>query len=173
MKSLAILRIVAGLSLAAAAWSKGEIVKLTVTGGDPGRSVDITDKALIGKVDVFSGPGNFTMRDGVSVPHERDGSILFSQGVVQDPAKGKREYEFAVTMRLSEGDRTMCVLLYRYDPTAKQGYLKLPGKGEKWYDVNTTYFRRGVEGNWYRASAEFTSLMESWIAGANSGSQPQ
>lgn len=60
----------------------------------------------------------------------------------------------------------MYVLVYCYDPARKTGYVYLPGKGEKWYDVNVGSIYRGVEGHWFQASGSFGDVIESSIRNA-------
>jgi hypothetical protein len=60
----------------------------------------------------------------------------------------------------------MYVFRYQYDPSEKRGYLYLPGKEERWYEVNVRSIYRGVEGHWFRASEDFDRTVEPLIRNA-------
>src|SRR5271165_3924839 len=102
--------------------AKSETVRMTITGTDFPRPVEITDISILTRFNIWSGPGNFGMENGVNVPVVHDGSILWSQGVVSDPPKELPLYELSFYGQFPE-ERIMYVFTYRYDPTAKKGYL--------------------------------------------------
>lgn len=54
----------------------------------------------------------------------------------------------------------MYVLRFVFEPERSEGYIYLPGRGEKWYDIDLGSITRGVEGHWFAASPEFTSEIE-------------
>ena len=151
-----------GAGFASIISAKSETVKMTITGRELPKAVEITDESILAAFNIWSGPGNFKIDNGVLSPLVSDGSILWSQGAVPEPPKGLPQYEVSFHGRFPE-ERLMYVLQYLYDPSEKTGYVYLPGKGEDWYDVNIHSIYRGVEGHWFRASDGFCSTVEPLI----------
>ena len=160
-KQIAILTLgfVSSLTFAGHLSAKSETVKMTITGSDLPKTIEITDKSILTRFNIWSGPGNFRVENGVKTPIINDGSILWSQAVVSDPPKGLQQYEVSFYGMFPE-ERIMYVLRYKYDPIATKGYVYLPGRGEPWYEVNVRSIYRGVEGHWFTASEEFNNTVE-------------
>jgi hypothetical protein len=150
-----------GLVSASLLCAKAPILAVTISGGGLPKPIEITESAVIESFNIWSGPGNFKIENGVRTPIVRDGSILWSQGIVSDRPKGPPEYE--ISFNGSSPEHRLYVLLYRYDPSAHFGYVYLPGKGEEWYDVNVHTIYRGVEGHWFRTSGAFVELVQPLI----------
>jgi len=55
------------------------------------------------------------------------------------------------------------VVLYGYDPSNKKGYVYLPGKENEWYRTNVSIVLRYVEGNWFRALANWDDVARPMI----------
>ena len=156
------LSLMLGAGFAVILSAKSEIAKMTITGSELPKPVEITDKSILAAFDIWSGPGNFKIENGVRTPIVNDGSILWSLGAVPEPPKGLPHYQVSFYERSPE-ERLMYVLKYLYDPSEKKGYVYLPGKGEKSYEVNVHSIYRGVEGQWFRASDGFCSTVEPLI----------
>jgi hypothetical protein len=156
------LSFVLGAGFAAILSAKSETVKMTITGRELPKPVEITDKSILAAFNIWSGPGNFKIENGVRTPIVNDGSILWSLGAVPEPPKGMPHYDVSFYGQFPE-ERLMYVLKYLYDPSEKKGYVYLPGKGEEWYEVNVHSIYRGVEGQWFRASDGFCSSVEPLI----------
>ena len=150
--------------------AKSETVKMTITGSDLSKTIEITDKSILTRFNIWSGPGNSRIENGVKTPIVNDGSILWSQGVVSNPPKGLPQYEVSFYGLFPE-ERIMHVLIYEYDPTAKKGYIYLPGRGDRWYEVNVRSILRGVEGHWFTASEEVNNTVEPIIRKAKSAAE--
>jgi hypothetical protein len=150
-----------GLVPAGLLCAKVQVAAVTISGGGLPRPIEITESDAIKSLNIWSGPGNFKFENGVRTPIVQDGSILWSQGIVSDPPKGPPEYQISFNGS-SSGER-LHVLLYRYDASARFGYVYLPGKGEEWYDVNVHTIYRGVEGHWFRTSRVFDELVQPLI----------
>jgi hypothetical protein len=161
LKQIALGSIAMGLVLAGLLCAKAPVGAVTISGGGLPKAIEITESAVIKSFDIWSGPGNFKIENGVRTPIVRDGSILWSQGIVSDPPKRPPEYEISFNGSVPE-DR-LFVVLYRYDPSAHFGCVYLPGKGEGWYDVNVRTMYRGVEGHWFRTSRAFDELVQPLI----------
>ncbi len=159
--------LVLSLTFAKPVLAKLETVRVTITGSDLPTPVEITDKSTLSAFNIWNGPGNFKIENGVRTPIVHDGSILWSQGTVPDPPKGLPQHEISFFGGFPE-ERVIYVLIYEYDPMLQKGYIYLPGKGEKGYDVNVRSIYRGVEGHWFRAAEDFDRLIGSVIAGTRS-----
>jgi hypothetical protein len=149
---------VLGLTLVGSLSAKSETVKITITGEGLSKPVEITDRSILASINIWSGPGNFKIDGGARIPIVHDGSILWSQGMVADPPKGLAKYEVSFYGTFPE-ERLMYVLVYEYDSTTMKGYVYLPGRGEKWYEVNVRSILRGVEGHWFHASRDFVDTI--------------
>jgi hypothetical protein len=166
LKQIAIGSLAMGLVSAGLLWAKAPVGAVTISGGGLPKLIEITESDAIKSFNIWSGPGNFKIENGVRTPIVRDGSILWSHGIVSDPPKGPPEYE--ISFNGSSPEQRLYVLLYRYDPSAHFGYVYLPGKGEEWYVVNVHTIYRGVEGHWFRTSRAFDELVQPLIEKAKS-----
>jgi hypothetical protein len=160
--SLAMALVSAGLLCA-----KAPVSVVTISGGDLPKRIEITDADAIRSINIWSGPGNFKVENGVRTPIVRDGSIVWSQGIVSEPPKELPEYEISFNGGSSPEGR-LYVLRYRYEPSTRFGSVYLPGKGEQWYDVNVHTIYRGVEGHWFRTATAFNELVQPLIEKAKS-----
>ena len=147
--------------------AKGSTVKITVAGGALTAPIESTEIA-VGRFHIWAGPG--VVANGVP---ERDGFIAqWSKGTAHKRKGELQRYDvsFYKGCDMSEfGCRTSTpslayVIAYEYDPSIDQGYVYLPGRGEKWYQLNTSSILRGLEGQWFLATDEwrkfFQTLME-------------
>ena len=150
--------------------AKLELVRVTITGAALPAPVEITDQLALRGFNIWSGPGNFKIEGGLRIPIVRDGSILWSQGIVSEPPKELPKYELTFYGGLPE-ERIMYVFRYVYDSIARKGYVYLPGRGEKWYEVNVRSILRGVEGNWFHASEDFANAVEAAVRKAKAASE--
>jgi len=165
--AVCVFTLVLSLAFAKPILAKLETVRVTITGSDLPMPLEITDKSSLTGFNIWSGPGNFKIENGVKIPIVHDGSIMWSQGTVPEPPKGLPQHEISFYGGSPE-ERIIYVMIYEYDPTSKKGYIYLPGKGEKWYDVNVRSIYRGVEGHWFRASEEFDHQIGAVIAAGRS-----
>jgi hypothetical protein len=161
-----LIALAAPLSLAA----KGRTVKITITGSAQSVPVEIVDPA-VSQFSVWSGPGTFIN----GVPQTEGFIINWAKGPVAQRPHALRRYQVAFYTGCKKEDSSFCntdepqlsyVVIYEYDPAAKQGYVYLPGRGEPWYEVNTRSILRtiqlspgvvgnGLEGNWFLGSADW------------------
>ncbi len=143
----------------ASSWAGRQTVKVTITGGDLQAPIAITAKDKLARINIWSGPGNFRVNGGIRTPYIQDGSIVWSQGAVATPSPGLPRYEVSFFQGEGPDEEVMYAVTYAYDPVSRRGYIYLPGKGEKWYDVNVQSIARGVEGQWFRSSTEFDGII--------------
>lgn len=165
MIALGALSLVLSLTVAGPLAAKSETVKMTITAPDLPKPIEVTDTSILRRLNVWSGPGNFSVDNGVKIPAMYDGSILWSLGVVPDAPKGLAQYEVSLYGRMPQ-ERVIYMFRYQYDPKEKKGYIYLPGRGEKGYDIDVRSIYRGVEGHWFRASEAFDDAVEPLIGKA-------
>ena len=131
--------------------AKGKIIRITIQGADLKSPIEITDPKILANFNVWTGPGTFSTQSGFNA-NAPSFIIDWSQGTMSSPPKGLPLYE--VSFYADFGDKQekqVYVISYEYDPSSRQGYVYLPGKGEKWWRLNVSSILRGVEGNWFSA----------------------
>jgi len=144
-------------------FAKGEIVKVTIKGADLKNLMEITDLKVLGdaNVDVWAGPG---VR--VNGKEQTEGFIIdWPQGVVAELPRGLQHYEVSFYAK-SEEVRLVYVVSYDYNPSTEQGFIYLPGKGEKWFNLNCGTICHGdaFEGNWFRATKAWENAVRPLIS---------
>jgi hypothetical protein len=130
--------------------AKGKTARITIQGADLKSAIEITDPKILAKFNVWDGPGTFSTQPGFNASAPSF-VIDWSQGRMSPP-KGLPPYE--VSFYADFGDKEekrVYVVSHEYDPSSRQGYVYLPGKGERWYQLNAGSIFRGVEGNWFSA----------------------
>jgi|SRR5580692_9500995 hypothetical protein len=137
-------------------FAKGDTVRITITGGDLGAPIEITDPAIVCQYNVWAGRGTSS-----GEPHSVN--IDWTQGIAKPP-KGVPVYEVSfVTTRTNPGTY---LVRYAIDPATKRGYVYLPGKADAHYRDNVFLIYRDVEGNWFHAWDEWEKLANPLIAKA-------
>jgi hypothetical protein len=122
--------------------AKGHTDKIIIEGAGIPAPVEITDSKILANFNVWTGPGTSS--------NEKEGFIIqWSQGAAEPPP-GLPRYQVSFYTDES-GDRLSYVVFYSYDPSAKLGYVYLPGPGEKWSQLNMGSIYHGVEGHWFHA----------------------
>ena len=134
--------------------AKGPTLKITIQGADLPAPVEIRDERLIQKFQVWSGVGT---GPGIPNPFRSEQFIIdWEKGPVSAPPSGLSRYE--VSFHVVHQKPSAYVVFWAYDRSTGQGYVYLPGKGEKYYDSNTFMILRGVEGNWFSATSAWMEL---------------
>ena len=132
--------------------AKGPTLKITIKGSDLPSPIEITDKEILEKFDVWAGAGveinGFPQTKGFIVDWEK--------GPVAEPPTTLRRYE--VSFDVIHQQPSTYVVSYAYDPVTRKGYVYLPGKDEDFNASNTFLILRGVEGNWLSATATWTEI---------------
>lgn len=156
LTAIAILVAISAIPVTLAA--KEKAVKITVTGGNLSRALEITDSRILDSFNVWTGPGTSS--------NEAEGFIVqWSRGAIAEPPNRLPQYQVSFyTARSAE--RPFYVVSYAYDPSLRSGYVHFPGFVEKWYpqDVGTIF--RGVEGNWFFSRRVWDTTVEPFIAKA-------
>jgi hypothetical protein len=152
-----VLTLALALGLSTALTAKGETSRITIAGSRLTNRLEITDPKVLKDFQVWSGPGTTgCIRDKCS-EGTRGFIVDWPSGDVAQRPDGLPRYEvsfYATDVRVPghQTERLVYVVFYEYDPSASQGYVYLPGKGEPWYQLNTRSIFRGREGRWFRAT---------------------
>jgi hypothetical protein len=143
-----------------AAFAKGPIVEIEITGDGISAPLRITDTDLVGSFSIWNGPGVSTYTAGVrdSPAHldagAHDGRFIdWPRGSAAQRPAGLQRFE--VTFHLAPASRY--VVAYEIDPAHGQGYIYLP----RWTNDSIWH---GVEGSWLYASRRWDELLMPLIA---------
>jgi hypothetical protein len=146
-------------------FAKGTTTKITVTGAELQKPIEISDPAILKSFNVWSGPGTYV--NGVE---GKEGLIIdWASGVVTARPSGLRDFEVSFYVRYAnrpfgeQTDQLAYIVLYSVDPVTGQGYVYLPGKADERYRLNTKAIYRGCEGNWFRATPAWQSVFRSVV----------
>jgi hypothetical protein len=147
-------------------FSKAPTEKITLS--PEGRSADITDAVRLEQFRFSAGPQPCLGTDGFgtdvcSAPRE-SWIADWTRGPITNPEASLPRYD--VTYHFGDGERRVYVVYFAYSPSAKQGYIYLPGPGEPHYqaNVNLLYHGKQWEGHWYLATPEWTSAAQEVIS---------
>jgi len=143
--------------------AKGPTLKITIKGSDLPSPVEVTDKAILEKFNVWTGAGV----EINGVPQAKGFIVEWEKGPVTEPPTALRRYE--VSFDVMHQRPSSYVVSYAYDPATGKGYVYLPGKGETFNASNTFLIFRGVEGNWFSATETWIDTAKSLIKGATAG----
>ena len=133
----------------------GDTVRISIDGSDLASPVEITED--VGVFNVWSGPST-TSNEGQSF------IVNWAGGAVQPPNL-KPTYQVSFHTTRTKGPKIYRVL-YQIDPSAKTGYVYIPGSDHPAYKDNTWLILRMVEGKWFRAWNEWEKLAHPLIAKA-------
>ena len=138
--------------------AKGRTVRIIIRGTDLKTPIEITDPTVLANFNVWTGPGTSS--------NESKGFIVdWSRGVIPAPPKGLRLYEvFFCADFGSHEEKPVYVVSYEFDPSTRRGYLYLPGKGDKWWQLNVGTIFRSLEGNWFSAWSVWEDVARPLIA---------
>jgi hypothetical protein len=147
------------LALSTAISAKGETNRITVAGGTLARPIDIIDSSIVRQFQVWTGPGTAVCIGGRGNCVEgTEGFIVDWSSNVAERRGGLPHYEvsfYVIDNRLPGqpgSEHLAYVVAYEYDAAASQGYVYVPGKGDRWYALNSASIYRGREGKWFRAT---------------------
>ena len=140
--------------------AKGRTVRISMKGPDRKTPIEITDPTTLASFNVWTGPGTSS--------NQGKGLIVdWSQGTVSAPPKGLPRYEvFFYADFGNNEEKPVYVVSYENDPLTRRGYVCLPGKGEKWWQLKVGSIFRSVEGNWFSAWSRWEDVATPLIAKA-------
>jgi hypothetical protein len=123
--------------------AKGKTVKIVVQGADLAKPIEISDPNILANFRVWTGPGTSS--------NEAQGLIVdWSRGAIKELPERLLRYQVAFYVD-GQNERVAYVVLYAFDPATSHGYVYIPGRSDKYFDLNVRSIFRGVEGNWFRA----------------------
>jgi hypothetical protein len=157
--TLPVLRAIAALLLVAlSVFAKGEMVRISISGGDVSAPIDITAPDALARFHPGHGPGNFEIVNGHRIPRFKPQSFIvdWSSGTVKPP-QGLKVHQISFTMKFPDCTRSY-IVHYATDPLTNRGYVYIPGQTDPEYAGNTRLLLRGVEGNWFHAWSEWDEL---------------
>lgn len=132
--------------------AKPPTAKIRITGGRLTSPLVVTDPEVVGRFSVWHG------------------YLSRARRVVTAPNGGPQPYEVWFYVKFSDDDVRMAYVLYYHPgPSGEHGYIYLPRKGEKWYQLNASTVRMGT--GWFHASAEWDALIKPLIAEAETAQQ--
>jgi hypothetical protein len=137
------------LGTATRLFAKGETVKITITGFDLRAPIEIADPQVLRRFNVWAGPGTGSTEPGFN-PNVPSFVVDWSYGSVSNVPDRLTSYEVSFYAKLPS-ERLVYVVYYMYDPSARRGYVYLPGKDDEFYRLNISTIYHGVEGHWFRA----------------------
>ena len=125
-------------------FAKSETTKITITGGDLKAPVILTDLQVLAPFKVWAGPGT-------SFVEAQSFIVNWPMHLTDEPPSGLKRYQVSFFAMLPR-EQLIYFVFYEYDPSTGVGYVYLPGRADKWYDLNVSTIFRGVEGTWHHAS---------------------
>ena len=134
-------------------WAKAPTVKLTVAGGHLSRPLEVKNPAAL--VNVWSG----TRRSESWFDFPRP----FIGSVVTEPNTALPRY--TVTFYTDAPElKKIYVVRYVPDPDTGLGFVYLPLRSEPGGGLNGIITRRGRDGHWLQASAEWSHVINAYLA---------
>ena len=146
--------LLAVLLLSHAALAKGPTSKLTIQGAGLRSPIEITNAAQLAHFGVWTGPG-------VSINGIADWNPSFAdwkQRAFPYQTQDLPRYEVSFYAKKVD-ERVVYTVTYAYDPKSAAGFIYIPAEGQAPYRTNVLSIRRGVEGNWFRASSAWDNLL--------------
>jgi hypothetical protein len=139
--------------------AKGKTVKITISGADLKRPIEIFDPKILANFSVWTGPGTSTA--------DHQGLIIdWSEGPVRETPDTLRKYQVSFYAGAPANERIVYVVYYAFSIGDEQGYVYLPGESDEWYGRNVRSIVRGVEGKWFRAWSDWERVARPLIENA-------
>jgi len=151
------------LALAApmACFAKSETARIEIAQGK--RAILTLEPESARQFTIWSGPGT-SSTDSNTTDSPRDFAD-WSSGAVEPPAKLRVYKVRFYCAALGESERetvpsNFCYgVRYAVDPETGQGYIQIPKDGDRDFPHNTGTILRGVEGQWFHASARWEEVV--------------
>lgn len=160
-----LLTLVFAAAISAPVPAREQIVKITIRGAGLTAPIEITDFGNLRDVDVnvWAGPG---VR--INGREQTEGFIIdWPRGAAVDRPSGLQHYEVEFYAKLDKV-RLVYAVFYDFNPSSDEGYIYLPGRNDKWFNLNcgTICHGGGFEGNWFGATKAWDNAGRSLIARA-------
>ncbi len=165
------------LALPILAWSKGETIQIDIDGAGLASPIEIIDPAIVGKFNIWNGPGVSTSTYGVPDPpayldpNRTAGRFIdWPKGLVETRPEDLDRYQVTFNIA-SRGNAPHSIqsyrVMYEIGPDSDHGYIYLPGFSDPNYRNGLIY--HGVEGNWFYSSASWEALVRPIIESSING----
>ena len=155
MKRIIAFLLIVPLLLSIRLSAKGVTTRVTVRDVSLQISFEITDRSVLNRFNVWSGPGTFMTPAGREVEGSEGFIVDWRAGVVDRPAGlGRYEVNFYVRYANSAVEQLAYVVYYEPGAPEGDGFIYFPGKADEHYRLNVKAIYRGdgIEGHWFRAS---------------------
>jgi hypothetical protein len=160
MKAVRHIALAAIVALPISLSAKGVTTRITITGGSLAAAIDITDPVVLESFQIWAGPGTYA-----GGTEGREGLIVnwIAGAIERPPTAARYEVSFYVTPKRSSPrpeEQPAYVVYYDRDRDGL-GYVYLPGRTDRWYEVNTRTILRGAgrEGSWFHSTARWNSVV--------------
>ena len=155
---------IAGLAASPAAWSKGDITKITIerVGGDAG--VEITEPEVLDLFAIWSGPGVWGWDMAKTIPQPGGAAFIvdWTQGTLASVPGTRATYKVTMYVDRYDPPCNKYEVLYQVDD-AGNGYVYLPRWDEEIGRCNMSLIARDVEGNWFRSSETWDDVATRFV----------
>lgn len=143
--------------------AKGVTTKIVITNLANGQAASITDPAIVGRFNVWSGPGVFSGPPDQQAESTEGFIIDWPAGALASPPSGLASYEVKFYVRYPRAtvDELAYVVRYERNQSSKEGFVYLPGKADEHFRMNARAIHHGAgyEGNWFRASRDWQAAV--------------
>jgi hypothetical protein len=135
--------------------------KITIEGAALATAVNISDPS-IRDFEVWSGLGTQSWSgepgQGTRLDNGEGFIVEWLKGSFTDRPSDIETYKVSFHVNY-QGKESPYTVTYGYNPSTREGYVYLPGKGEQAYALNTSMIYRGVEGKWLRATSKWNEFV--------------
>jgi hypothetical protein len=143
----------------AALFAKGKTVKIVLESADLAAPIEMTEPGLE-VFGVWEGPG--VHADGVA---QKDGFIIdWRSGAVYEHPAGLAQYKVSFYADFGSEVRLVYQVFYEHDFSTQEGYVYLAP-----IELNVRSIYRGLEGNWFRATADWEQAVREAYTKAGPG----
>ena len=172
-QAAAVLLLLLSLPASAVISAKGTTVRIAINGGELLTPIEISRPDVVEQFSIWSGPGTrMGLRDPATgqwrIIEGTEGFIVdWRAGEIARVPDGLEQYEVSFFVRYprSPAEQLAYVVVYANDPASNEGYVFLPGRDDKRFQLNARAILRGVEGKWFRASPEWQAVVTASISG--------
>jgi len=151
----------AALVASTESWSKGDITKITVERVGSNDVVAISERDVLERFVIWSGPGVVGWDMAKTIPQRDDAAFIvdWTQGMLARAPGSLPTYRVTMYVDRYEASCNKYVVLYQVDESGV-GYVYLPRWDEEIGRCNMSLIARDVEGNWFRSSQAWDEVAE-------------
>jgi hypothetical protein len=155
----------ASLGAWTAAWSKGDITKITIERIGTDAAVEITEPEVLDRFVIWSGPGVVGWDMAKTIPQPDDAAFIvdWTQGTLASVPGTLATYKVTLYVDRYDPPCNKYEVLYQADEVGT-GYVYLPRWDEEIGRCNMSLIARDVEGNWFRASQAWDDVAKRVVA---------